>query len=262
MTSFLDKMNLKPHERRMVVIVSLVVFVVLNLWLVWPNFGQLGRVQAEMEKTRRQLRQFKLEIDKQSLYQRQLRELQGQGQFIATEEQALRLAQEVNNQAALTGVNIVSSTPGTRSGSKTNAFFDEQTLRISFNSEEQPLVEFIYNLAARESLTRVRSMTLGPDPKRERLQGNIDLVKSFQRKPVSRSSAPAAVPAAKPASSAAAQSPATAAPATQPPASGATQAMAKVTPPGSPKAGGTNTSAAAVTTTNTSLFKKWFGWLF
>lgn len=256
MTSFLDKMNLKPQERRWVVIVVLVVFVLLNFLFVWPNFGSLGRNEQGLRDTQATLKKYGDEISRQSLYARQLRELQEGGQFIANEEQGLRLSQEVNNQAALTGVNILSSTPGTRGGGKTNAFFDEQTLQISINCDEPPLVEFLFNLAARESLTRVRSMTLGPDPKRERLQGNITLVKSFQRKPQTKSAAVAA-----PTTNTAAR---LVPPAARP---GATTNIAKVVAPPAGKASGTNrtagaTNAATAKGTNTSFVKKWFKWLF
>jgi hypothetical protein len=256
MTSFLDKMNLKPQERRWVVIVVLVVFGLLNFIFVFPNFGNLGRTEQGLSDVRKDLKKFQDEIDKQSTYTRQLRELQEGGQFIVNEEQGLRLSQEVNNQASLTGVSIISSTPGTRASGKTNQFFDEQTLQISINTDEPPLVEFLFNLAGRESLTRVRSMTLGPDPKRERLQGNLTLVKSFQRKAPARSTAAAASTNA-------------AAPKLVPPAArpAAKTNVAKVVAPPAAKAsgtnrpaGGTNTTAAAGT--NTSFLKKWFNRLF
>ncbi len=256
MTSFLDKMNLKPQERRWVVIVVLVVFVLLNFIFVWPNFGNLGRTEQGLRDTQSKLKTYNDEISRQSFYARQLKELQEGGQFIANEEQGLRLAQEVNNQAALTGVSVLSSTPGTRGSGKTNAFFDEQTLQISINCDEPPLVEFLFNLAARESLTRVRSMTLGPDPKRERLQGNITLVKSFQRKPPAKSAA-----AAAPTNAAA---PKLVPPATRP---AAATNVAKVVAPPAGKASGTNatagaTNAATAKVTNTSFLKKWFNRLF
>ncbi len=44
-------------------------------------------------------------------------------------------------------------------------------------------MDFLYNLGARNSLIRVRSMTLSRDPSQIKLQGNITLVESFQRKP-------------------------------------------------------------------------------
>jgi hypothetical protein len=256
MTSFLDKMNLKPQERRWVVIVVLVVFVLLNYLFVFRNFGNLGRSEKGLRETQALLKKYNDEIGRRSVYADQLKKLQAGGQFIATEEQGLRLAEEVHNQASLTGVNLISSTPGTRGTGKTNAFFDEQSQAIQFNSDEAPLVEFLFNLAARESLTRVRSMTLGPDQKRERLQGNITLVKSFQRKPPAKSAA-----AAAPTNAAA---PKLVPPATRP---AAATNVAKVVAPAAGKASGTNltagtTNAASATGTNTSFLKKWFNRLF
>ena len=130
-------------------------------------------------------------------------------------------------------------------------------MQFQFNSDEPPLVEFLFNLAARESLTRVRSMTLGPDQKRERLQGNITLVKSFQRKPPAKSAAAAVTPTN-------AAAPKLVPPATRP---AAATNVAKVVSPAAGKASGTNltagaTNAASATGTNTSFLKKWFNRLF
>lgn len=252
MTSVLDRFNLGPKERRLVVIVGLVVFVVLNLWLVWPNFGELGRVQQRIKDTRASLKKYQDEIDKQSTYLRELRELQGQGQFIANEEQALRLSQEVTSQAALSGVDLRSISPSQRTG-RTNAFFDEQSLVITVSAGEKELVDFLFNLASKETLTRVRSMTLGPDPKRERLQGNITLVKSFQKKPPPKTT-PAVVASAKPTLPAPPKAVTNVATAKPPPPAGvppATKASTNV----AVKAAGTN--APATTSTNKAK-KKWY----
>ena len=43
-TSIFDKLNLRPQERRLVVIVGMVLFVLINWWFVWPFFGEWGKV--------------------------------------------------------------------------------------------------------------------------------------------------------------------------------------------------------------------------
>ena len=68
MTSFLDKLNLRPNERRMVVIVALVVFVVLNIWFVWPHFGDWKLVQARVKKAEATLAAYQTEIARQPSY--------------------------------------------------------------------------------------------------------------------------------------------------------------------------------------------------
>ena len=46
MNSFLDRLNLRPQERRLVVGVLVIVFVVVNLWFVWPHAGDLKIARA------------------------------------------------------------------------------------------------------------------------------------------------------------------------------------------------------------------------
>lgn len=42
-TSVIEQLNLSPQERRIVVIIAVIVFVVLNFLLVWPHFNDLSK---------------------------------------------------------------------------------------------------------------------------------------------------------------------------------------------------------------------------
>jgi len=192
MTSFLDKLNLSPQERRLVVVVAIVVFIVLNIWLIWPEFGSVTIWKQRRTDAEKRLKQFNDEILKQDSYRRQLRELEDQGQHVGTEEQALSLQRDVANQALLSGVQVNRYDPQPRmpTGGRTNAFFEEQGLNITVVTGEKELVDFLYNLGTRSSLIRVRSMTLSRDPTGMKLQGNLQLVASFAKKPASRTAAP------------------------------------------------------------------------
>ena len=195
MTSILDKLNLSPQERRLVVVVAIVVFVVLNIWLIWPEFGSVNRWNNRRQGAEANLKKFKDEIAKKAVYERQLRELESQGAYVGTEEQALSLQRDVNNQAVLSGLQINRYDPQARvstGGGRTNAFFEEQGLIITVVTGERELVDFLYNLGTRSSLIRVRSMTLSRDPTGMKLQGSMTLVASFAKKP-----SPKTAPAAK-----------------------------------------------------------------
>lgn len=182
MTSVLDKLNLTPAERRLVMVVAFVVFLVLNFLLIWPQFGELGRTQLKSKEVSSKLVRFQNEVRKKSDYERELKRLEGAGGYVASEEQALALSREVVAQAALSGVHIDRYDPQRTSGAQTNSFFEEQSLTITVNTAEQELVDFLYNLGASNSLIRVRTMTLGRDPSQTHLAGTITLVKSFQKK--------------------------------------------------------------------------------
>jgi hypothetical protein len=203
-TGILDKLNLSPGERRLVVGIAIVVFVVLNIWLIWPEFGSVAKWEQRRRDAERRLKQFTDEVGKKSIYERQLVELESQGAYVGTEEQALSLQRDVANQALLSGVQVNNYNPQARvpSGGRTNAFFEEQSLIITVVTGEKELVDFLYNLGTRSSLIRVRSMTLGRDQTQMKLQGSMTLVASFAKKPPPRTAAPPKAtnqPAAKPA---------------------------------------------------------------
>ncbi len=197
MTSLFDKLNLAPAERRLVVIVGIVVFVVLNFWLVFPEFGEWAKNEQRMRDAESKRKTFADEIAKKTAYEVELKELQKQGSEVATEEAALRLSQEINSQAALSGVTITSISPIGRQGGggKTNSFFDEASVTVNINTSEKELIEFLYRLADKDLLIRAKSMNLSPDPSRQRLQGLLVLVKSFQRRPPPKAAPIAAKPA-------------------------------------------------------------------
>lgn len=230
MTSLFDKLNLAPAERRLVVIVGIVVFVVLNFWLVFPEFGEWAKNEQRIRDASGKLKTYKDEITRKTAYEKELKELEQQGSQVATEEAALRLSQEVNSQAALSGVTLTSISPLQRNSSttgKTNAFFEEASVTVSINTSEKELLDFLYRLADKDILIRAKSMNLSPDPSRMRLQGQFMLVKSFQRKPPVKAtpSAAAAKPAVKPAEPPVTKpAPAPAAPAPKPASAAATNA--------------------------------------
>ena len=199
MTSLLDRMNLRPGERRLVVFVAIVLFLVLNFVFVYPRFGDLGRTQQKLKDMRETERRFRMELGRKPEYERELKRLESAGQFIPSEAQALELQREVQVQVSQSGVTVTRWDATQRTASlKTNSFFDEQTLTIQINTGEKELVDFLFNLAKGQSLIRVRSLTLRRDPSQTRLDGNITLVKSFQRKPPPRTATPTTMAAATP----------------------------------------------------------------
>src|SRR5215204_5689848 len=126
MTSLLDKLNLRPAERRLVVIVALVVFVVLNIWLIWPQFGSVATWQKNRGQALKRLQNFNDELKNKPGYEKQLRDLESQGAYVGTEEQAIALSRDVANLATLSGVQVIRYDPAPRSSTgRTNAFFEE-----------------------------------------------------------------------------------------------------------------------------------------
>jgi len=184
MKGFFDKLT--PAERRLVVIVGIAVFGVINIWFVFPMFGQYGEFQEKRKETLKKIETFKAENAKKSTYDRQINELLRLTGDVPTDTAALRLFDEVSSQATLSGIGVSGISPLNRapSGGKTNAFFEEASVNVNFAAGEKELIDFLYRLADKQFLIRAKSMTVQPEPPgRMRLAGTVTLVKSYQRKP-------------------------------------------------------------------------------
>jgi hypothetical protein len=203
MSSYLD--NLRPFEKRMVVGVAAMLFVVLNFWFVVPHFSDWGRAQLRKGKARFTLEKFEAEVAQVPTYTRKVKELEGEGAAVPAEDAAIHFSTAIQEQQARSGVNIIRTG---RQTIRTNQFFLEQTQPISVQSKEPQLVDFLYNIGSSTSLIRVRALTLRPDQPRHELNAEITLVASFQKNPTTKSgAAPVQPAAAKSASSPAKQTP-------------------------------------------------------
>ena len=194
MSSLFDKLNLRPGERRLVVIVAITVFILLNAFFVWPQFGEGARLQRRRKTADQSLFQFRREVAQIPEYEKKLRELQKAGAAVASEDQALNLSKTIYSQAALSGAQVVgyNALPRTASTGKTNQFFDEQAGTVTLApTEEKALIDFLYNLGTGSSMIRVRNMTLSPDPQRHKLQGSMVVVASYARRAPARAATPA-----------------------------------------------------------------------
>jgi hypothetical protein len=240
MIAYLDKLNLRPAEKRLVVLAVLALFVVINAIFIWPRFGEWGRLEQQMKDSRARLAKYEAELGKQSAYKKELQRLQGIGHSVPAEDQALDLSTTLTAQAALSGVYVQSLQAERKmmASSKTNRFFEEKTATMQVNAMEQQLVDFLYLLGNGDSLIRARSMTVVPDNTKMRLNVNLTLVASYQKRPPAKGATSAGAAPSAPPPRIAASNPA-------PPAA----SPFKAAPPPPPK---TNTAAAK---TNSSLLR-------
>ena len=195
MTNPLDRLNLRPFEKRLVVVVAAVLFVVLNAWFVFPHFSDLGLAQERRVDAFKKIDRWQAEIKQVPAYQRQVREMESEGQSVPAEDQQNQFSRAIQMQQAQSGVNITSTSKQTV---HTNQFFLELTQQVSVESGEAQLVDFLFNLGSGNSLIRVRDLALHPNAPRQQLSGNVKLVASYQKNPPKKA-APAANPPTAPA---------------------------------------------------------------
>jgi hypothetical protein len=187
MKTYLD--NLRPFERRVVVVVGLMLFVVANFWFVIPRFGDWNQMRIRRWDAEERLVRFQNEVAQMPTIKRKVDEMEKRTQPVPREEQFSQFSHTYLNQAAKSGVFIDNtSRPIVRTNDQ---FFIEQAQVITVHSGEAQLVDFLFNLGAGESLIRVRELNLRPDAPRQQLSAQIKLVANYQKKAPVKSTLPA-----------------------------------------------------------------------
>jgi hypothetical protein len=195
-----DSLNLRPQEKRIIVVIAIIVFVVLNLVLVFPHFKDYGIYQKQLLDTRGAILKDKrvIELDnKPGGLKEQLAQLQnGNGGVIASTP--IELQKTITDQA--TGVFIQTSggvTP-TRIGPESLAdkFFESESIHMVVQAAEEPLVKFLYNVGNDPAMIRVRELELHPlDNNRYKLNAAITFTADYQRTVAPKKAAPILTPA-------------------------------------------------------------------
>ncbi len=201
MSSYLDKLNLRPQERRLVVGILVVIFIVLNVLLVWPHFGDWARIRNELAEAQDDLFKYNKKITQVSGpngFEAKLKKLEGEGaNNIVADEQEIQLYRTVQTQVQENKIMVSNYGQILKSNTtQTNEFFEEQSITITVNTGEKELIDFLLNVGSGNSMIRVRDLNLKPaDQNRYRLAGTITLSANYQKKPTK----PVAKPAARPA---------------------------------------------------------------
>lgn len=188
-----NQLNLRPSERRLLVGVAVVLFVVVNIWFVWPHFGDLQQVRTRRAKALSKIKVFNEEIGKKAEREAEVARLESATGEAADRDQAIQLMSAVQKKASAHRVGI---TGQSRLMTRTNEFFIEQSQNVTTLSGESELIAFLYELGSGNSTIRVRDLTIRPEPQRFKLSSTIKLVSSYRQK------APAGKKKARPATTA------------------------------------------------------------
>jgi Tfp pilus assembly protein PilO len=199
MSSTVAKLNLRPQERRLVAVVALVIFVVVNVVWVWPHFGDWTVFRIKQERARRTYDTYLREIGRTNSYVFKLRELESMGSSVVPDEQELDLVRRVDTEARSKGLYVMNLAPRQSATTQTNRFFEEQDVQLHATSDNEQLINFLVGLASTNSLIRVKDMMLKPaDATVTKLDEAITLVASYQRKTPAKVQTAAPAPVVKP----------------------------------------------------------------
>lgn len=170
--------QLRPLERRLAVGVAVILFLVLNWIFIWPHFSDWRNLKTRQKNARDSLRLYQTAISQSTNYEALVKKFEGQGGFVAPEDQAINMMRTIQLQSAQSGMN---SPNFSRTTTHTNEFFTEQTQNINVSATDAQLVDFLYKLGNDASMVRVIDLELQPDGTKLRLTGNIRLVASYQK---------------------------------------------------------------------------------
>ncbi len=187
--------QLRPLERRLVIGVVVVLFIVLNWLFVKPHFSDWSDLSSRRAEADRKLKLYRTAVAQIPELQKQVKSFESAGQFVALEDQGVNFMRTVQTQSSQSGVALQNSSP-TRTQTN-DVFFVEQVQNINVLATEEQLVDFLYKLGSGSSTIRVRDLELQPDPPHQRLSANIRLVASYQKKPTPANAAKTATAKAK-----------------------------------------------------------------
>lgn len=180
MNNPLDSLNLRPFEKRLVVVVAILLFIVLNFWFVIPHFKDWKRTKVQIAEARKKLEKYDTSILQMPEMEKKIKAMEGEAQTLPLEDQAADFVRAIQMQQAASGVAVANLTPHKPS---TNQFFIEQSATLRLTSPESQLVDFLYRLGSGNSLIRVRDLSLRPDQPRQQLDTTVELVASYQKSP-------------------------------------------------------------------------------
>ena len=196
--SIFDKLNLSSGERRLVMIVIVVLMLAL-MWMVWGMIPSPSATKQKIANAKKQLADFKPEIYQANKatnsYLSEIRKLEGLGSAVIKIEQQTDMRKFINRLTAANGVDIDSTTSA---DPKTGDFFIEQSMTIRFSSKESDLVNFLWKLGSSDTMVRVSQMRVNPDKNRYKLSGSMTLTASYQKDVKATKPKPATEAKAKP----------------------------------------------------------------
>jgi hypothetical protein len=152
--------QLRPMERRLVIGVAVVIFLVLNWLLVWPHFSDWDDLSRRLNSATAKLSLYQTAVTQIPKLQAEVDTYESAGDVVAPEDQSINLMRTIQSQASVSGVGIQNFS---RQTTDTNdLFFIKQVQNIVVIATDEQLV-------------------LQPDGPHYHLSANIRLVASYQK---------------------------------------------------------------------------------
>jgi hypothetical protein len=189
--------NLTSLERRFVIGVMVVVFIVLNLLFVRPRFQDWGKVKVRLASASKKLETFRSVIGETKKLTNDIAQIEKGGMTVPSAEAAVDFLRTIQNAAIATGVNLQTTARSTATTRTNDQFFVEHAQQVTLIAREENLVNFLYQLSSgNNALVSVRDLVMRPDQPRQQLSATLKLVASYQKQTPARAGATGSTPAA------------------------------------------------------------------
>ena len=179
MIEVMDRVGIRPRERRSVILLLLGLLVVGNV--VWMFMG------PELLSLQSSLKDFEEKNAALADLPKLIKEVEKEVQTLETEtggvtdgRQAQKLMEEIESKARRSGLNFTRSR-GQSGSSRKNQDFEEAKRTVSFQSGLIDLVEFLKNVSEGKSMIRVSNMTIMPTTDRKQLKVDLTFTASYPK---------------------------------------------------------------------------------
>jgi type II secretory pathway component PulM len=173
--------QLRPSERRLVVGVLVVLFLVLNWVYVVPHFSDLTALHQRADAAEGKLKNYNRVLAEKPELERSVKQFESEGQFVELEDQGINFLRTIQSQSQASGIAMVN--PSRQITHTNDVFFIEQVQNVQVTATDEKLVNFLVNLSTNAAMIRVRDLDLQPDQPRQQLIANIRLVANYQKNP-------------------------------------------------------------------------------
>ena len=180
MIKILDKLNVRPEERRSVIIFLMCTLVVGNL--VWLSMEPgLLALRSQLEMHEEELGREKMVQANYKEYKLKVDELNPKASVASGSEQAAKVLETLRQEAGGNGITLTRNVIA-RSGTRKDNPFEEHKRNVTFETGYINLVKFLQDMAGKEdSMIRVSDFKISPTGDRQRLQVQMSFVASYPK---------------------------------------------------------------------------------
>ena len=179
MIETLDRMGIRPQERRSVILLLLAFLIIGNIaWLMMRP--ELLQLQTSRDQYREENKAAANLVELRDTLKMEVETLSAESGMVSDGRQAQKLMEDIESKARRSGLNFTASR-GQSVSSRSNQDFEETKRIVSFQSSLVDLVEFLKNVSEGQNMIRVSSMTIQPTNDRQQLKVDLTFVASYPK---------------------------------------------------------------------------------